>query len=110
MFLNTSPTLSRHFRKSEGFLKRGGVGIITAPIDKRVPTSTTLAVLKDGKIIFYKTPSYHSDPLRDEGALVFTEFGLDIGKRLISAGYKIDFKEFSSLKSHGYQYITIIKK
>lgn len=104
------PDPFKAFSEVKRVLKKGGIGIITVPIDERVPTTTTLADIKDGKINFYKSPSYHSDPLRNEGALVFTEFGLDIERRLKSEGYDIDFKKFSSLKYHGYQYVIIIKK
>lgn len=36
-------------------------------------------------------PFYHKDPLRPEGILVYTDFGLDVGNELTSMGFEINW-------------------
>lgn len=45
-------------------------------------------------------PFYHEDPLRPEGVLVYTDFGLDVGAELSSIGFDVDWliESFSQSK------------
>jgi len=91
-------------------LKPKGIAIITFPVDKRSKETKTVAELKEGNIIFHKDPSYHSDPIREEGSLVFTEFGQDISAILNEKGFKVELKTYFTKNKEGYQYVLTIKK
>lgn len=91
-------------------LKQNGIAIITFPIDDRNLETKTVAEIKDGNIVHYKKPSYHSDPIRDEGSLVFTEFGIDIKDILNQRGFKAELLKYITEKDKGYQFILIIRK
>lgn len=104
------PEPIKAFSEVRRVLKKGGVGIITVPIDRRNENTKILASITDGKIVYTSSPSYHSDPLRENGALVFTEFGTDIKKILISEGFNAELKEYCEPKKNQYQYLIVIKK
>ena len=89
-------------------LKDGGHSIFTIPMTdlcakklreksiNRVDTSTE-------EDIFILEPIYHGDPLRKEGALVYTDFGLDTIDRLKEIGFGVEVKTMSldnPLKNH----------
>jgi len=42
----------------------------------------------DGQLTHYKDPIFHGDPLREEGALVFTIFGLEMLVKLAKIGFR----------------------
>lgn len=58
-------------------LKPGGYHIFTIPFHETRRTLTRVKS-KQGKLHFLFPPVYHGDPLRKEGALVYTDFGEDI--------------------------------
>jgi Methyltransferase domain len=91
-------------------LKPGGIAIITFPVDKRNKETKTVAELKDGNVVFHKEPSYHSDPIRDDGSLVFTEFGMDILDILTKKGFNAELKTYFTEKDKGYQFVLTINK
>ncbi len=92
-------------------LKPGGLGIITVPIDRRTQKTLTLATLEHGKIKhFRESPAYHVDPLREEGALVFTEFGTDIVDRLRAIGCHASLKCYSTKRSQAHQFVILLHK
>jgi SAM-dependent methyltransferase len=98
------------FAEIKRVLKPGGAGIITVPIDIRNSVTEKLAEIKEGKIQYLTQPAYHSDPLRKDGAPVFTNFGMDIEKILKSKNYNLDFFQYSDKKNNGYQFVILIKK
>ena len=98
------------FSEVNRVLSKNGFAIITVPIDKRQKETKQIASFKDEKIVYYKEPSYHSDPLREDGALVFTEFGLNIVDDLKSLGYKVIMEQYSTYNSHIIQHVLVIKK
>lgn len=98
------------FSEVRRVLKNNGFAIITVPIDKRLKKSYTLAKLVNGNINYLTKPAYHSDPLREEGALVFTEFGLDIIDKLKELGYNAILDEHNTINSRITQYVLVIKK
>ncbi len=71
-------------------LKPGGFFIFTIPFHEG--RKTFQRVDFNGKKLAYEV--YHIDPLRSEGALVFTDFGDDIIKIFREAGFKIDIEKY----------------
>lgn len=98
------------FSEVSRVLKDNGIAIITVPIDNRVEKTTTLASVVNGRIEFFRKPAYHSDPLRAEGALVFTEFGMDIINNLKALGYDATMDQYTTQKSNVTQFVLVIKK
>lgn len=98
------------FSEIKRVLKPNGAAIITVPIDKRNPATVKQAEIQDGKVIYYEPPSYHSDPLRDEGAPVFTNFGTDIQELMKSKNYDAHLKEYSNKKKSASQYVITMFK
>lgn len=91
-------------------LKSNGIAIITLPIDLRNQHTRQLAKEENGKIYYLTSPAYHSDPIRDQGSLVFTDFGTDIVEILRRKGYKADLTEYRSLRSRILQPVILIRK
>lgn len=91
-------------------LKTDGVAIITVPIDNRIKKTTKWASVVNEEIVYMRGPAYHSDRLREEGALVFTEFGMDIVNNLNAAGYNITLNNYTARKSKATQYVLVLKK
>lgn len=99
------------FSEIRRVLKQNGAAIITVPINKRNPATVKLAEFQDGNVIYIEPPSYHSDPLRKEGSLVFTNFGTDVSKIMKSKNFNVQLKEYTNKKNSAYQYvITLFKK
>lgn len=83
----------RHPEKGWGEIRRvlkpGGYHIFTIPFAfekstfNRVDTSTSTD-------IYVVPPRYHGDPLRNEGILVYNDFGVDLFEQLETFGFKTD--------------------
>jgi SAM-dependent methyltransferase len=67
-------------------LKPGGFHIFTIPFHEGRPTLRRI-IIQDGKELHQLPPVYHGDPLRQQGALVFTDFGQDINVCLSRLGF-----------------------
>lgn len=104
------PDIWKALSEIKRVLKKNGAAIITVPIDKRNNNTQTIAEIINNETIYKKTPSYHSDPLRKEGALVYTEFGTDIIEKMKDTGYDAILNEYSIKKYNAYQFVIIIKK
>lgn len=74
------------FQEIYRVLRPGGFHIFTIPFHEGRPTIRRI-VVSGGKEILRYPPVYHGDPLREKGALVFTDFGADIDKLLIRTGF-----------------------
>lgn len=98
------------FSEIRRVLKPKGAAIITVPIDKRNLPTVKLAEIQDGKIIYIEPPSYHSDPLREEGALVFTNFGTDIQKLMKIKNFDAHLKEYKNKNNTASQYVITLFK
>ena len=98
------------FSEVERVLKSEGIGFITVPIDIRNHNTQTLATIENNDIQYFKKPSYHLDPLREEGALVFTEFGTDIVEKLRLKGYNAAFDTYKTKRTNVSQFVIIIRK
>lgn len=98
------------FSEVNRVLKPGGIGIITVPIDIRNQSTVTLAKVENGEVKYFREPSYHLDPLREEGALVFTDFGTDIVSNLIKMGYKASFDTYKTKNTNIVQLVMVMQK
>ena len=70
-------------------LKPGGYHIFTIPYHEEKPTLRRI-IIEDGKIIHQYPPVYHGDPLREQGALVFTDFGSDMDIMIEKPGFSLE--------------------
>ena len=77
------------FAEIHRVLKPGGYHIFTIPYHEGKKTLRRITS-KDGKKIFNYPPVYHGDPLREQGAPVYTDFGEDFVTRLESQGFETD--------------------
>ncbi|MCK4534753.1 MAG: methyltransferase domain-containing protein, partial [Syntrophobacterales bacterium] len=71
------------FMEVRRVLKPGGVHIFTLPLHEGRDTVRRITS-EDGENIFHLPSVYHGDSLREEGSLVYTDFGEDITHRLKS--------------------------
>ncbi|MGC8908834.1 MAG: class I SAM-dependent methyltransferase [Desulfomonilaceae bacterium] len=70
-------------------LKKGGRHIFTVPFYQNEYVDEVRASLgSHGDLTYHKEPIYHGDPLREEGALVFTIFSLEMLVRLAKIGFR----------------------
>jgi len=77
------------FSEINRVLKHGGYHIFTIPYHEGKPTLRRVVVEKKEKI--YKYPQvYHGDPLREQGALVFTDFGSDMNIMIETLGFRVE--------------------
>ncbi len=89
------------FREIYRVLTAGGRYVFTAPANLAMPSTIVRAVLEDGTIRHVETPQYHGDPRREEGALVFTDFGADIISRLQEIGFIVRIHEVGMPEGRG---------
>jgi SAM-dependent methyltransferase len=76
-------------------LKPGGFHIFTIPYHESRPTLRRI-VIENGKKIHMYPEVYHGDPLREQGALVFTDFGSDMSKMIEDLGFSIETIPFTT--------------
>ena len=70
-------------------LRAGGSHIFTVPQDRSLRTSVRRAKRDLNGIEHNLPPEYHGDPVRAEGALVFTDFGTDLEEMLQNVGLRL---------------------
>jgi SAM-dependent methyltransferase len=70
-------------------LKPGGYHIFTIPYHESNPTLRRI-VVENGEKIHKYSPVYHGDPLREQGALVFTDFGSDMNIMIEKLGFTFE--------------------
>lgn len=56
-------------------LKKGGAHLFTVPMSEETKCR---AFIENGRIVHFKDPEYHLDPLNEEGCLVYWNFGRDL--------------------------------
>lgn len=98
------------YKEMHRVLKKCGVIVITVPIDIRNKKTTKFAEIVEGELKLLRPPAYHSDKLREEGALVFTEFGMDVSSHIEELGYNVEFDEYETSKEHIKQFVIVIIK
>ena len=77
------------FREIARVLRSGGTHIFTVPQDLGLPRSVTRARVTGGVLLHLQPAEYHGDPVRSEGALVFTDFGADLPEIVERAGMSL---------------------
>ena len=71
-------------------LRDGGRHVFTVPFDHRECLDRTRARRRpDGTVEHLAEPEYHIDPVRPDGALVYTDFGLEMLVRLRRLGFGV---------------------
>ncbi len=65
------------FKEIYRVLRPGGFHIFTIPFHEGKPTIRRI-ILRDGRECQQFPPVFHSDPLRERGSLVYTDFGYDM--------------------------------
>lgn len=81
------PDPAKAFRECARVLKPGGLMMATIPFHSDKFDSVSRARLNDGEIEYSLPPIYHGNPVSEEGALVFSDFGWDILNEMKLAGF-----------------------
>ena len=91
-------------------LKHRGRHIFTIPYSAGAGRSVVRATLGEQGLQHILPPEYHGDPIRDAGALVFTDFGRDIFARLEAIGFRIELTEVHHGGGGGYSVVFSTQK
>jgi GT2 family glycosyltransferase/ubiquinone/menaquinone biosynthesis C-methylase UbiE/glycosyltransferase involved in cell wall biosynthesis len=83
------PDPERAFAETARVLRPGGSHVFTIPLDQALPKSVARARLDPDGLTYLLPPVYRDDPVRAEGALVFTDFGRDLAAILERAGLRL---------------------
>ena len=100
----------RAFAEVYRVLRPQGTAIITIPIDWRLTKTKARAQMEGDSIQHVSPPAYHLDPLRTEGALVFTDFGQDLIQCLNDLNIPGQFKSYRTQKRKIEQFVLVIEK
>jgi SAM-dependent methyltransferase len=92
-------------------LAPGGRHIFTVPFNRGVETTVVRTLLEEGVLTYLLPPEYHGDPIRDEGALVFTDFGSDLVDLITSVGFQVElFTLENAGKPNGFVAVFVATK
>jgi len=81
------PNPARAFAECVRVLRIGGVMLATIPFHSNNDESIIRATIVKGQLEHIFPPSYHGNPVSDDGSLVFTDFGWDVLKEMHKAGF-----------------------
>ena len=70
-------------------LRPGGVHIFTIPYVSDLAKNLARARVDNDRVTHFLPPIYYGDPVRAEGALVFTDFGADLAAIVREAGMEL---------------------
>lgn len=73
------------FREIARTLRPGGWHIFTTPLVRKMAPTERRAELRDGSIHHLQPPSYHDNPVDEEGSLVTFDWGYDISEAVFEA-------------------------
>lgn len=77
---------ARAFSEIARTLRPGGAHVFTVPIvNREKPSSRRARLNPDGSIEHLQPPSYHGNPISDEGVLVTMDWGFDICQHIFDA-------------------------
>lgn len=77
-------------------LKMGGKHVFTIPFYLMDYLDENRAKMEKGEVTFLKEPMYHEDPVREEGALVFNIFALEMVVKLAKIGFRTNMYKLNS--------------
>lgn len=83
------PGAVRGFAETARVLRPGGSHFFTIPQNPHLRHSVTRAKLGPNGVEHLLPPEYHGDPVRAEGALVFTDYGRDLSEIIAAAGLEL---------------------
>ncbi|MCG7360615.1 glycosyltransferase [Roseomonas sp. ACRSG] len=87
------PDAERGFRETHRVLKVGGRHVFTVPYRPDLAETLVRAELTSEGLHHILPPVYHGDPLREQGALAFREFGRDLSALLERIGFDVAIQE-----------------
>lgn len=81
------PDPAKAFGECARVLKPGGLMLATIPFNSDADVSACRARLNNGRVEHILPPVFHGNPVSEEGALVFTDFGWDLISCMKDAGF-----------------------
>ena len=85
------PDFKSALREFYRVLAPGGQALISVPFTFDEHTVTRAELDSEGNINHLMEPSYHGDPLSDDGVLCYYEFGMDMLEEIREAGFQDAF-------------------
>ena len=87
------PDMERAWSEIFRVLRPGGRHVFTMPYDPKRPMTIRRAEIVEGAIHHILPPEYHGDPIREEGALAFWDYGADLPALLRRIGFMVTVHE-----------------
>ena len=81
------------FREIFRVLRPSGRHVFTIPYSPNARGTVQRAIVENGAVRHILPPEYHGDPIRAEGALVFSDYGADLVSHLRSIGFTVTLHE-----------------
>ncbi len=83
------PDMERAWKEIHRVLRPGGRHVFTIPYSAERPETLRRAELCNGVIRHILPPEFHGDPIREEGALAFWDYGADLPALLCRLGFAV---------------------
>ncbi|MDA8412920.1 MAG: class I SAM-dependent methyltransferase [Desulfobacteraceae bacterium] len=90
-------------------LKPGGYHVFTVPVDWELPASRERVTIDANGPVHVLPPIFHGDTIRDEGILVFRDFGSDVLDVLTRDGFACHKRQFKT-PSHEETFVYFARK
>ncbi len=87
------PDMERAWKEIHRVLRPGGRHVFTIPYSTDRAETMRRAELSNGAIRHILPPEYHGDPIREEGALAFWDYGADLPELLRRIGFAVTVHE-----------------
>lgn len=82
------PEIGPALSEAARVLAPGGRFLVSVPFDVRGDITRRRAELVDGEVIHHAPPTFHANPVSEEGSLVFYDHGWDLLDGLRAAGFR----------------------